>query len=114
MSANITLRLLGPRHYMQWVRLRRIFWLLRVIDRQSQLARWAARKRLSGPHRAYRNHIRQAEEKLLWIRAESRWLVVLCEFLYTAYGQCTATAPQKGSRRSYGVRRHRHSRKRRR
>ena len=106
MSASIVLRLFGPRRYMQWMRLRRIFLLLGIIDRQSQLARWAARKRLSGPHRAYREHIRENEERLLLIRAESRWLVVLCEFLYTAYTQVTATAPE-ASRRRHGRRRRR-------
>jgi hypothetical protein len=112
MSEPITYRLLGPRRYLQWIQIQRIFRLLAIADHFHQLARWATRKRLAGPQRAYQHRIDETEEKLLWIRAEHRGLVVLCEFLYTAYQQITATAPPK-RRRWRGGRTWRYPRRRR-
>lgn len=72
-------------HY--WMRFRRILYLLEYSDLMAHMQVWARRKHLSGAAHYYQRQQQQTEIDMMHCRFRNRGLVILCEFLHTAWGQ---------------------------
>lgn len=94
-----------------WQRVYNILVLLNHAEHYIELSRWARRRRLRGPQRAYQAKLQKIDELLLWQCQRRRSVVVLCEFLFTAYRQITGTGPTRPQRRVYRRPSRRHRRR---
>jgi hypothetical protein len=70
-----------------WLSLRSILANLAMQDELTSLSQWAGKKRLRKVQQAYLQQLNLLQERLWIYQVRNRGLVLLCEFLITAYKQ---------------------------
>lgn len=75
------------RYLNDWLRFRRILYLLEYSDLMEHMHIWAGRKHLDGAARYYQRELQQTEIEMVYCRVRNRGLVILCEFLLSAWRQ---------------------------